>query len=134
MDTRSIPSPGQRNGVWRVVIADDEPEFRAWLKSLLDQSDDFELVGEAATGEQAVRLIPRLVPDLLIADMYMPEPDGLEVARCVQEKFPATKAILVSAHAERVYQRLAREAGALTFIPKVAFSLDAVREALRAER
>lgn len=118
----------------RVVVADDEPEFRLWLRSLFEKSEDFQLVGEAGTGTEAVKIIPQLVPDLVIADMYMPEPDGLEVARCVQDKFPRTRAILVSAHEERVYERLAREAGALTFIPKVAFSLDAVREALKAEK
>lgn len=114
-------------------MADDEPEFRAWLRSILESSKDFRVVGEAGTGQEALGLIPRLKPDLVIADMYMPEPDGLEVARYVQDAFPGTKAILISAHAEHVYERLAREAGALTFIPKVTFSLDAVRRALRAE-
>jgi len=116
-----------------VVVADDEPEFRSWIRSLLDNSADFKVVGEAATGAEAVDLIPSLAPDLVIADMYMPEPDGLEVARYVQDLFPSTKAILVSAHEERVYDRLAKEAGALTFIPKVRFSLEALRQALQGE-
>jgi YesN/AraC family two-component response regulator len=119
--------------LYRVVVADDEPEFRSWIRSLLNSSDDFQVVGEASTGTEAVELIPSLVPDLVIADMYMPEPDGLEVARYVQDLFPSTKAILVSAHEERVYDRLAKEAGALTFIPKVRFSLEALRQALQGE-
>ena len=117
--------------LYRVVVADDEPEFRSWIRSLLDSRADFQVVGEASTGTEAVELIPSLVPDLVIADMYMPEPDGLEVARYVQDLFPSTKAILVSAHEERVYDRLAKEAGALTFIPKVRFSLEALRQALQ---
>lgn len=116
---------------YRVIVADDEPEFRGWLRSLLEKSEDFNIVGEASSGSEAVRLIPSLAPDLVIADMYMPEPDGLEVAKYVQDSFPGTRAILVSAHQERVYQRLARDAGALTFIPKVTFSLDALRQALQ---
>lgn len=116
---------------YRVVVADDEPEFRGWLKSLLEGSEDFQVVGEATSGAEAVKLIPLLVPDLVIADMYMPEPDGLEVARYVQDRLPQTKAILVSAHEERVYETLAREAGALTFIPKVTFSLDTLRQVLK---
>jgi len=120
-----------RSGPYRVIVADDEPEFRGWLRSLLENSEDFQVVGEASSGLEAVRLIPSVSPDLVIADMYMPEPDGLEVAKYVQDLFPNTKAILVSAHEERVYQRLAKEAGALTFIPKVTFSLDALRQALR---
>lgn len=122
------------NHLYRVVVADDEPEFRSWLRSLLNSSADFHVVGEAATGAEAVDLIPSLIPDLVIADMYMPEPDGLEVARYVQDTFPSTKAILVSAQEERVYDRLAREAGALTFIPKVRFSLEALRQALQGEK
>lgn len=119
--------------VYRVVVADDEPEFRNWLKSLLDESEDFQLIGEASNGEEAINLIPSLLPDLVIADMYMPEPDGLEVARYVQNNFSSIKAILVSAYEERVYERLAKEEGALAFIPKARLSLDALRRALRGE-
>ena len=117
-----------------MVVADDEPEFRKWLKSVLDSSHDFEVVGEAANGSEAVELIPSVVPDLVIADMYMPEPDGIEVAKCVQTHFPKTRAILVSAYTERVYERLAEEAGALMFIPKASFSLDYLRQALQKEK
>jgi len=115
------------------MVADDQPEFRDWLRSLLDGSEDFRVVGEAGSGEEAIKLIASLLPDLVIADMYMRETDGLEVARCVQEHFPETRAILVSAYAERVYERLAKEAGALTFIPKVSLSLQALRLALQSE-
>lgn len=121
----------ERHRMYRVIVADDEAEFRDWLKSLLDSSGDFQMVGEASTGSEAVHLIPLLLPDLVIADMYMPEPDGLEVARFVQRHFSSIKAILVSAYEERVYERLAREEGALAFIPKAKLSLDALRQALR---
>lgn len=119
--------------VCRVVVADDEPEFRDWLKSVLNDSGDFRLVGEASNGTEAFELIPSLLPDLVIADMYMPEPDGLEVVRYVQRHFSGIRAILVSAHEERVYERLAREEGALAFIPKGRLSLDALRRALKGE-
>lgn len=120
--------------MYRVIVADDEPEFRVWLRSLLEDSEDFQVVGEAGTGTQAVDLIPSLLPDLVIADMYMPDPDGLEVARYVQHHFPDIKAILVSAYQERVYESLAREEGALAFIPKARLSLDTLRQALQGER
>ena len=119
--------------MYRVIIADDEPDFRTWLRSLLNNSEDFQLVGEASNGTEAVDLLPALTPDLVIADMYMPGPDGLEVARYVQIHFPETKAILVSAHQERVYKKLASEEGALAFIPKAKLSLDALRRALQGE-
>jgi YesN/AraC family two-component response regulator len=119
--------------VCRVMVADDEPDFRGWLRSLLNDSRDFLLVGEVSNGTEALQLIPSLLPDLVIADMYMPEPDGLEVVRYVQRHFYGIKAILVSAHDERVYERLAREEGALAFIPKARLSLDALRRALKGE-
>lgn len=119
--------------VYRVVVADDEPEFRGWLRSLLDGSEDFQLVGEAGSGAEAIQLIPHLAPDLLIADMYMPEPDGLELARYIQDNYPDTKAILVSAQQDRVYETLAAAEGALAFIPKTRVSLETLRQALQAE-
>jgi two-component system, response regulator YesN len=119
--------------IYRVVVADDEPEFRSWLKSLLNDSEDFRLIGEASNGAEVVNLIPSLLPDLVIADIYMPEPDGLEVARYVQHNFSGVKAILVSAYEEHVYERLARDEGALAFIPKAKLSLDALRRALKGD-
>lgn len=118
---------------YRVLVVDDEPDFRDWLQSLLDSSKDFQVIGIASTGEETVSLIPSLAPDLVIADMYIPEPDGLEVARCVQAHFPDTKAVLISAQADRVYDRLAKQEGALAFIPKAGFSLDVLRQALQGE-
>jgi len=115
------------------MVADDESEFRCWLKSVLNNSGDFHLIGEVSNGAEALRLIPSLLPDLVIADMYMPEPDGLEVVRYVQQHFSGMKAILVSAQEERVYGRLAREEGALAFIPKSRLSLEALRRALKGE-
>ena len=119
--------------MYRVIVADDEPEFREWLRSMFERSEDFELVGEAGSGSEAVHLIPTLAPDLVIADMYMPEPDGVEVARYVQDNYPSVKAILVSGYEERVYERLAMSEGALAFIPKARLSLDALRQALGPE-
>jgi len=121
------------DGVCRVMVADDEAEFRGWLRSVLNDSGDFRLIAEVSNGTEALELIPSLLPDLLISDMYMPGPDGLEVVRYVQRHFSGTKAILVSAHEERVYERLAREEGALAFIPKARLSLDALRQALKGE-
>lgn len=116
--------------MYRVVVADDQPEFREWLRELLEKSEDFRVVGEASNGNEVVHLITSLVPDLVITDMYMPEPDGLEVTRFVQHNFPGVKAILVSAYQERVYEELAMEEGALAFIPKARLSVDALRQVL----
>lgn len=116
---------------YRVVLADDEPKFRSWLRLLLDDSGDFLVVGEAGTGTEAVQLVASLLPDLVIADLCMPDGDGVEVARYVHEHSPSSKAILVSSHEDPVYQSLARERGALGFIPKALLSLEVLRHAVK---
>jgi two-component system response regulator YesN len=114
----------QCSKVCRVVIVDDEPEFREWLRSLLDASATFRLVGEAVNGSEAIRMIDELMPDLVIADVFMPDLDGLEIVQYIHKKFPAIKLILTSACHERVYSKMAIKEGALCFIPKLEFSLD----------
>ncbi len=112
--------------MYRVILADDEEGFREWLRLLLERSHDFEVVGEASNGTEALRLAESLKPDLIIADINMPERDGLEVARFVQRQLPDIKVILISGFAEREYERLAQEEGGLAFIPKINLSLEAL--------
>ena len=117
--------------MYHVILADDEDEFRGWLRTLLEVAEGFQVVGEAGTGGEALRLVELLMPDLVIADVDMPDGDGLDVARFVQRQLPDIRVILVSGHTERNYERLAREEGALAFIPKTGLSLDALRQALQ---
>ncbi len=119
--------------MYRVVVADDEGQFRQWLMSLLESDQEFQVVGQAESGAEAQRLVPELSPDVLIADVEMPDGDGLDVARYVRRNCGHlnVKVIIVSAHAERSYERMAREEGAVAFIPKVKLSLDALRQALQ---
>lgn len=65
----------------RVLIVDDEPPARERLRSMLLESGDFEVAGEAGNGEQALALVDKLVPDIVLLDVRMPGVDGLEVAR-----------------------------------------------------
>jgi len=96
----------------------------------LERSNEFRVVGEAGSGTEAIRLVNSLLPDVVIADMYMPGPDGLEVVRFVQEHCPTTKAILISAQEEQVYEMMAKREGALAFIPKTKMSLDTLTQSL----
>lgn len=116
--------------MYRVILADDTGEFLEWLESLLERSPDFQVVGAANTGSETLRLVESLLPGLVIADVDMPNLDGFDVARGVQAQWPSIKVILISSHAERLYERLARDEGALAFIPKARLSLDSLRRAL----
>ena len=117
--------------MFRTIVADDEPEFRTWLRSLLDNNQNFQVVGESGSGQETLHLTRLLVPDLVLVDMYMPDLDGLEVTRHIRQYFPNIKTILISAYEDRVYERLASEGGALAFIPKASLSLDALHKALQ---
>lgn len=89
------------------------------------------MVGEASTTAEALSLIALSTPDLVIADVDMPNGDGLDLTAQVQRELPRIQVILISSHTERQYHVLARQAGALAFIPKTMFSLDALRDALQ---
>jgi len=117
--------------MYRVVLADDSEEFLAWLRSALENTGDFLPVGQAANGVDAIQLIARLVPDVAIIDVDMPELDGLDVAEWVRRQALPTKVVVVTAHTDRAYASLADQAGAFAFIPKAALSVDTLRDALK---
>ena len=122
-----------RIGVYRVVLADDAGDFRDWLRSLLEESNQFTVVGEAQTGSEAVKLVGTLIPDLVITDVDMPDGDGLEVVSILREQAPGVRVIVVSASTGKGYERLAREEGAAAFIPKARLSLEALSQVLQGE-
>lgn len=70
----------------RVVVADDNPLVRMGLRSLLDTSDELDVVGEAADGAEAVELVERLVPDVVLLDVRMPRLDGIGTARRIADR------------------------------------------------
>lgn len=79
----------------RIVIADDHALFRDGLKSLLD-ARGFEVVGEAADGEEAVALARRLQPDIVLMDLTMPRLDGLAATRLISAELPAVKVVVLT--------------------------------------
>ncbi|HNB21893.1 MAG TPA: response regulator transcription factor [Candidatus Melainabacteria bacterium] len=82
----------------RVVLAEDDEPTRFWLKLTLQQSQGFEVVGQAADGRSAVDLINENKPDLVLMDIGMPIMDGVEAARLVKESLPETKVIMFTSH------------------------------------
>ncbi|HYU80336.1 MAG TPA: response regulator transcription factor [Vicinamibacterales bacterium] len=81
----------------RIVIADDHPVYRLGVKALLSTEPGFEVVGEAADGQQAVSLVSTLRPDILLLDFILPGLNGLDVLRRLQSAKTLTRTILVTA-------------------------------------
>jgi two-component system response regulator NreC len=120
-----------------LLLADDHQIVRQGLQAILQTQPDFQVVGEAADGSEAVRLTERLRPGVLILDLTMPGLNGLEVAREVARRAPRTRIVVLSMHSDLAYVVEALRAGALGFVLKDAGSeelIKAVREAAAGRR
>lgn len=82
----------------KVVFAEDHPASRTGLRCVLEDLDDIEIVGEAENGREAVDLVDKLKPDIVVLDVGMPVMDGIEAAKIIKERHPATKIIMLTAH------------------------------------
>ncbi len=113
-----------------IFLADDHASIRRFIGRLLEKEADFSVVGEAANGIDAVKLVAELRPDVLITDLSMPGLDGIEVTRQVRKASPQTVVVLLSmADAERDVVA-AKQAGASAYMRKDL----AVRELLHTIR
>lgn len=120
----------------RVLLADDHMLFREGLKSLLN-SADFEIVGEAASGTDAIREARRLLPDVAIVDVGMPGLNGVDATREVLRAAPRCKVIVLTMYKDNAYLAEALRAGAHGYILKsrgAGEMLDALREVLSGGR
>jgi DNA-binding NarL/FixJ family response regulator len=102
----------------RVLIADDHTVVRDGLSSMLARETDFEVVGEAADGEAAVRLAARLQPDVILMDLRMPVLDGAEAMRRIREAQPEVKFLVLTTFDTDEYVFQAIEAGARGYLLK----------------
>ena len=104
----------------RVLIADDHPLIRSGLRALLGREREFEVVGEAADGYQALELVEQLKPDVAMLDVSMPRLNGIDVAQKISEKMPSTRVIIVSIHSDEGYVLRALKAGAKGYLLKAS--------------
>ena len=101
------------------VIVDDELDFRLIVRALLrGLAHAITIVGEAEDGEEALQLVRRTRPDLVIADVVMPGLSGVDLTRRIREELPQTRTILMSSHVEDAYRLMASDSGADVFINK----------------
>lgn len=101
-----------------VLLADTSEDFRALLSRLLERESDMELVGAAENGEQALDMVRRLDPDVLVTDVILPKLDGLAVLQRLQSEERRTRTVLVSGFYTQQVLSEASELGAAFFLPK----------------
>jgi two-component system response regulator NreC len=117
-----------------IVLADDHQDIRTLVREFLATMPEFQIVGEATRGEEALELVKRLKPDILITDLNMGGLSGIEVTRQIHRQFPSIGIILWSASSEEKYALEAWEAGATSYILKstgLSKLLDAILEITR---
>jgi DNA-binding NarL/FixJ family response regulator len=110
----------------RVIIADEHVAFREFLKSFLARMPDFRVTGEAADGIEALELVARLKPDLVLMDIAMPRMHGLEAARRIKAYNKGTCVVLPSALDDEAHRQAADRSGADAFLPKNAWMGEAL--------
>ena len=115
----------------RVMIVDDHAMVRSGLAACLSVAEDCELVGEAESGAQALRLCAEVAPDVVLMDLMMPEMDGVATTRVIRERFPSVQVIALTSFPDDRLVPEALEAGALSYLMKNV-SADELERAIRA--
>jgi DNA-binding NarL/FixJ family response regulator len=101
-----------------VLLAEDHTIVREGFRKMLELENDLEVIGEAQDGRQAVALVKKLRPNVVLMDIAMPRLNGLEATRQVLKDTPAAKVLMLSAHSDDAYVQTATEAGAVGFLLK----------------
>jgi NarL family two-component system response regulator LiaR len=120
----------------RIVLADDHPVVRQGLRAFLETQPEVEILGEAADGEEAVRQVERLLPDIVLMDIVMPKVDGIEAIRRIRAISPSTQAIVLTSFADDEKIVAAVRAGAAGYLLKDARPqelINAIRAVARGE-
>ncbi|MDQ2712105.1 MAG: response regulator transcription factor [Acidobacteriota bacterium] len=124
------------NATIKILLADDHTIVRQGLKLILASQPDFEVIGEAANGREAVELAQKLKPDIVILDVAMPELNGIEATKRMNEANSRIRILVLSMHKEAIYVREILKAGARGYLLKDVIDtelLNAVRSVARGD-
>lgn len=116
----------------RLLIVDDEILVRIGLKTIIpSEGDEFEVIGEAASGKEALAILETTLCDIVLTDIRMPDMDGLELLKRIQERWPDTKTFILSNHSDFAYVQTALRLGASEYIIKLEIEPAELMEKLR---
>ncbi len=102
-----------------VVIADDQTLFREGIKDLLENEKNITVVGEAADGREALRLVKKLKPNVILLDIKLPHMDGIEATRQIHKDCPTTNVLILSSYEDEAHVMEAIQAGANGYLSKM---------------
>ncbi|HKI52487.1 MAG TPA: response regulator transcription factor [Anaerolineales bacterium] len=125
-----------RNSTVSILIVDDHEVVRNGIRSYLETIKDFEVVGEADSGEAAIQMVSELIPDIVLLDLIMPGMDGVETTRQIKKITPRTQVVVLTSYHEDVHIFPALKAGAISYIlkdMKMEKLVDALQRAVRHE-
>ena len=111
----------------RVLVVDDHALVRRGFRRLLEDDAELEVVGEATDGDEALELVLREKPDVVVLDYALPGQNGALTARKILAALPKTRILMLSMHAETSYVERSREAGAMGYLLKNALDLELVQ-------
>jgi len=125
-----------KNNVTSLLIVDDHEVVRNGIRSYIETNNIFEVVGEADSGEAALKLVSELIPDIVLLDLIMPGMDGVETTRQIKKISPRTQVVILTSYHEDVHIFPALKAGAISYIlkdMKMEKLIDALQRAVRHE-
>ncbi|MFO7772936.1 MAG: response regulator transcription factor [Dehalococcoidia bacterium] len=121
----------------RIIIVEDQTPVRHGLRDLLNDEPDFEVVGEASDGTEAVEVTGKLKPDVVVTGLRMPRLAGIRITEQVRESSPNTRIVILSMYSDKAYMDAAFQAGALGYVVKESSAnglVDTIRRVAAGER
>jgi DNA-binding NarL/FixJ family response regulator len=103
---------------YNIILADDHALVRRGIKKIICENPGLNVIGEAGDGTEALELLEKLAPDLVILDVQMPRMNGLEAAKRIKERWPEVKVLILTMHKEEAYLRQAQDIGVDGFVLK----------------
>lgn len=132
MQGETPAAPGIKSqSVIRVLVVDDHELIRRGLSAVLEEQEDFQVVGQAASGNAAVMLAKQVLPDIVLLDIFLGNTNGLDIAQQLQRACPDTRIVIVTGYTDDSYLLRAMRIGAHGYLPK-ALPAEEMLAALRA--